>query len=93
MIIIVIITYNNDHFLLSVLSQEKNLYSWTKEQEPPDLDRCADRIQLIDIEYYYRFMSDVKAEDIDNLVSQNLIIFLIDISLQLGKSELLIKLR
>ncbi|XP_033221777.1 endoribonuclease Dicer isoform X2 [Belonocnema kinseyi] len=31
-------------------------YPWSKEEEPVDLHRDVDRIQLIDIEYYYKFM-------------------------------------
>ena len=31
-------------------------YPWSKEEEPVDLHRAVDRIQLIDIEYFHKFM-------------------------------------
>ncbi|KAK2580644.1 hypothetical protein KPH14_007750 [Odynerus spinipes] len=43
---------------IDVLNTDANLYPWSKEQEPPDLDRNAENIQLIDIEYYSHFMAD-----------------------------------
>ncbi|XP_047345738.1 endoribonuclease Dicer isoform X1 [Vespa velutina] len=43
---------------IDVLNTDANLYPWSKEQEPPDINRNAEQIQLIDIEYYCHFMSD-----------------------------------
>ncbi|XP_031782799.1 endoribonuclease Dicer [Nasonia vitripennis] len=56
---------------VDILSQERSSYSWSKEQEPTDLDRNAQQIQLIDIEYYCQFMSGVTPEDTKNLKYQN----------------------
>ncbi|KAF7405409.1 hypothetical protein HZH66_004315 [Vespula vulgaris] len=41
---------------IDVLNTDANLYPWSKEEEPPDIDRNAENIQLIDIEYYSHFM-------------------------------------
>ncbi|XP_046751680.1 endoribonuclease Dicer isoform X2 [Diprion similis] len=50
-----------------VLDSESKLYSWTKSQEPQDIERNIDNIQLIDIDYYERFMSSSSQEDSDIL--------------------------
>ncbi|XP_046601014.1 endoribonuclease Dicer isoform X4 [Neodiprion lecontei] len=50
-----------------VLDSESKLYSWTKSQEPQDIERNIDEIQLIDIDYYERFMSSSSQEDSDIL--------------------------
>lgn len=57
-----------------MLDSELKLYSWAKGQEPQDIERNIDNIQLIDIDYYDRFMSASSAKDATVLV--NSIIFL-----------------
>ncbi|XP_011494459.1 PREDICTED: endoribonuclease Dicer [Ceratosolen solmsi marchali] len=56
---------------VDVLSQEDNMQSWKKEEEPPDFERNADKIQLIDIEYYYQFMNQVTEDEKNNLKYKN----------------------
>ncbi|XP_012287234.1 endoribonuclease Dicer [Orussus abietinus] len=56
---------------IDVLSSETKLYSWTKEQEPPNLDKDIEQIQIIDIEYYYQFMNVVNETDKEALVKRN----------------------
>ncbi|KAI4478811.1 hypothetical protein M0804_011557 [Polistes exclamans] len=41
---------------IDVLNTDASLYPWSKEQEPSDLERNADQIQLVDIQYYHNFM-------------------------------------
>ncbi|XP_043502989.1 endoribonuclease Dicer isoform X2 [Polistes fuscatus] len=41
---------------IDVLNTDASLYPWSKEQEPSDLERNAEQVQLIDIQYYYNFM-------------------------------------
>ncbi|KAG7187560.1 hypothetical protein KM043_018859, partial [Ampulex compressa] len=48
---------------VDVLNSESNLYPWSKEQEPADLDRNIEQIQLIDIEYYQQFLHEYSDEE------------------------------
>ncbi|XP_015183335.1 PREDICTED: endoribonuclease Dicer isoform X2 [Polistes dominula] len=41
---------------IDVLNTDASLYPWSKEEEPSDLERNAEQIQLIDIQYYRNFM-------------------------------------
>ncbi|XP_058793942.1 endoribonuclease Dicer isoform X1 [Phymastichus coffea] len=58
---------------VDILSEERSHFTWMKEREPLDLERYADRVQMIDIEAYYQFMSDVTATDRENLKYQNVV--------------------
>ncbi|EFN79336.1 Endoribonuclease dcr-1 [Harpegnathos saltator] len=43
---------------LDVLNTEANLYPWSKDQEPQDIYRDIEHIQMIDIQYYCHFMDE-----------------------------------
>ncbi|KAI4489336.1 hypothetical protein M0802_011205 [Mischocyttarus mexicanus] len=51
---------------IDVLNTDASLYPWTKEQEPADLTRNAEQIQLIDIQYYFNFMSNTPEESVEH---------------------------
>ncbi|XP_015124116.1 endoribonuclease Dicer [Diachasma alloeum] len=40
---------------VDILSLESNVYDWPKDKEPMDLERNIEKIQLIDIDYYFQF--------------------------------------
>ncbi|KAJ8678833.1 hypothetical protein QAD02_014620 [Eretmocerus hayati] len=56
---------------VDVLSEEHGLYSWSRKEEPCDLERLADTVQLIDIEYYHKFMCNSSSADVKSLKLQN----------------------
>lgn len=44
---------------IDILSLESNNFPWSKESEPVDLDKNMEKIQVIDIEYFYQFNSKI----------------------------------
>ncbi|XP_053977112.1 endoribonuclease Dicer [Hylaeus volcanicus] len=50
---------------IDVLNTEAFHYPWTKDQEPPDLDRNIEDIQMIQIEHFCQFMSGTCNETVD----------------------------
>ncbi|XP_015599757.1 endoribonuclease Dicer isoform X2 [Cephus cinctus] len=56
---------------IDVLGIDSKLYSWTKDEEPSDMNRNIDKLLLIDIEYYYHFMNMSCASDKDALQEKN----------------------
>lgn len=54
----------------TVLNTEANSYPWPKDQEPQDIYRDIENIQMIDIQYYCHFMNGSSDEDDTILVSK-----------------------
>lgn len=50
-------------------------YPWNKRDEPPDLVRDADIIQLIHIETYHKFMGKADISNMKTLVRKIFLLF------------------
>ncbi|XP_076391381.1 endoribonuclease Dcr-2 isoform X2 [Megachile rotundata] len=54
---------------IDVLNIETNQYPWSKDQEPPDLYRNIEEVQLIQIEHYCQFIQGTY--DLNNDITKN----------------------
>lgn len=54
----------------TVLNTEAKSYPWPKDQEPQDIYRNIENIQMIDIQYYCNFMKEDDEEENIVLVSR-----------------------
>ncbi|XP_014473379.1 PREDICTED: endoribonuclease Dicer [Dinoponera quadriceps] len=58
---------------LDVMNTESNLYPWPKDQEPQDIYRNIENIQMIDVQYYCNFMLTCDEDDtVPNNLNKNI---------------------